>query len=159
MQDIELLPHKLSLHSLGDDIATVKRAIEQLGKPTILVGHSYGGILITNAGYNNPNVTGLVYITALAPDEDESSIDLFEILPQPENVLQIFTNNIITDSGGFPILTRTNLANGLLRTFIQMRQTYWPQCKSQPMNPLPLKNLVQLHGNKCLPGFRSLRMI
>lgn len=92
---------QLSLHSLGDDIATVKRAIEQLGKPTILVGHSYGGILITNAGYNNPNVTGLVYITALAPDEDESSIDLFEILPQPENVLQIFTNNIITDSGGF----------------------------------------------------------
>ena len=92
---------QLSLRSLGDDIATVKRAIEQLGKPTILVGHSYGGILITNAGYNNPNVTGLVYITALAPDEDESSIDLFEILPQPENVLQIFTNNIITDSGGF----------------------------------------------------------
>lgn len=92
---------QLSLHSLGDDIATVKRAIEQLGKPTILVGHSYGGILITNAGYNNPNVTGLVYIAALAPDEDESSIDLFEILPQPENVLQIFTNNIITDSGGF----------------------------------------------------------
>jgi pimeloyl-ACP methyl ester carboxylesterase len=92
---------QLSLRSLGDDIATVKRAIEQLGKPTILVGHSYGGILITNAGYNNPNVTGLVYIAALAPDEDESSIDLFEILPQPENVLQIFTNNIITDSGGF----------------------------------------------------------
>lgn len=92
---------QLSLRSLGDDIATLERAIEQLGKPTILVGHSYGGILITNAGYNNPNVTGLVYITALAPDEDESSIDLFEILPQPENVLQIFTNNIITDSGGF----------------------------------------------------------
>ena len=92
---------QLSLRSLGDDIATVKRAIEQLGKPTILVGHSYGGIVITNAGYNNPNVTGLVYIAALAPDEDESSIDLFEILPQPENVLQMFTNNIITDSGGF----------------------------------------------------------
>jgi pimeloyl-ACP methyl ester carboxylesterase len=92
---------QLSLRSLGDDIATVKRAIEQLGKPTILVGHSYGGIVITNAGYNNPNVTGLVYIAAFAPDEDESSIDLFEILPQPENVLQMFTNNIITDSGGF----------------------------------------------------------
>jgi pimeloyl-ACP methyl ester carboxylesterase len=92
---------QLSLHSLGDDIATVKRAIEQLGKPTILVGHSYGGIVITNAGYNNPNVTGLVYIAAFAPDEDESSIDLFEILPQPENVLQMFTSNIITDSGGF----------------------------------------------------------
>lgn len=92
---------QLSLRSLGDDIAIVKRTMEQLGKPTILVGHSYGGIVITNAGYNNPNVTGLVYIAAFAPDEDESSIDLFEILPQPENVLQMFTNNIITDSGGF----------------------------------------------------------
>jgi pimeloyl-ACP methyl ester carboxylesterase len=92
---------QLTLRSLGDDVATVKRAIEQLGKPTILVGHSYGGEVITNAGYNNPNVTGLVYIAALAPDEGETAIDLFEILPQPENVLQMFTNNIITDSGGF----------------------------------------------------------
>jgi pimeloyl-ACP methyl ester carboxylesterase len=92
---------QLSLRSLEDDIATVKRAIEGLGGPTILVGHSYGGIVITNAGYNNPNVTGLVYIAAFAPDKGESTIDLFEILPQPENVLQMFTKNILTDSGGF----------------------------------------------------------
>jgi pimeloyl-ACP methyl ester carboxylesterase len=92
---------QLSLRSLEDDIATVKRAIEELGKPTILVGHSYGGIVISNAGYNNTNVTGLVYIAAFAPDKGESTVDLFEILPQPENVLQMFTNNILTDSGGF----------------------------------------------------------
>jgi pimeloyl-ACP methyl ester carboxylesterase len=92
---------QLSLRSLGDDIATVNRAIEGLGRPTILVGHSYGGVVITNAGYNNPNVTGLVYIAALAPDKGESTIDLFEILPQPENILQMFTNNIIIDSAGF----------------------------------------------------------
>jgi pimeloyl-ACP methyl ester carboxylesterase len=92
---------QLSLRSLGDDIATVNRAIEELGRPTILVGHSYGGVVITNAGYNNSNVTGLVYIAALAPDKGESTIDLFEILPQPENILQMFTNNIIIDSAGF----------------------------------------------------------
>lgn len=92
---------QLSLRSLEDDIATVKHAIEELGGPTILVGHSYGGMVITNAGYNNPNVTGLVYIAAFAPDKGESTIDLFEILPQPENVLQMFTNNILTDSGEF----------------------------------------------------------
>jgi pimeloyl-ACP methyl ester carboxylesterase len=34
-----------------------------------LVGHSYGGFVISNAGYNNPNVTGLVYVAALAPDQ------------------------------------------------------------------------------------------
>ena len=52
----------LRLHNLADDINTVKRAIDIIGKPTILVGHSYGGEVISNAGYNNPNVTGLVYL-------------------------------------------------------------------------------------------------
>ena len=59
----------MPLHNLADDVATVKRAIELVGKPVILVGHSYGGEVISNAGYNNPNVTGLVYIAAFAPDE------------------------------------------------------------------------------------------
>src|ERR671910_2201070 len=63
---------QLPLHSLADDVATVKRAIDLVGGPTILVGHSFGGEVITNAGYNNPNVTGLVYIAAFAPDEGQS---------------------------------------------------------------------------------------
>jgi pimeloyl-ACP methyl ester carboxylesterase len=62
---------QLPLHNTDEDIATVKRAVELVGGPTILVGHSYGGYVISNAGYNNPNVTGLVYIAAFAPDEGE----------------------------------------------------------------------------------------
>ena len=58
---------QLPTHSLSDDVETVKRAISHIGGPTILVGHSYGGEVITNAAYNNPNVTGLVYIAAFAP--------------------------------------------------------------------------------------------
>lgn len=63
---------QLPLHSLKDDVATVKRAISLVGGggPTILVGHSYGGFIITNAAYNNKNVTGLVYIAAYAPKEN-----------------------------------------------------------------------------------------
>ena len=57
----------LPLHSLTDDVATVKRAIGLLGGPTILVGHVYGGFVITNAPYNTPNVKGLVYIAPPAP--------------------------------------------------------------------------------------------
>src|SRR5215813_11804616 len=53
---------QLPLHSLSDDVNTVKRAIDLLGGPTVLVGHSYGGMVISNAAYNNPNVKGLVYI-------------------------------------------------------------------------------------------------
>ena len=58
---------QLPLHSLADDIATVKRAIDLVGGPVILVAHSYGGFVITNAGYNDSNVKGLVYIAAYAP--------------------------------------------------------------------------------------------
>ena len=51
---------QLPFHSVADDVATVKRAVELVGGPTLLVAHLYGGFVITNAAYNNPNVTGLV---------------------------------------------------------------------------------------------------
>jgi pimeloyl-ACP methyl ester carboxylesterase len=63
---------QLPLHNSADDIATVKRAIELAGGPVLLVGHSHGGFVITNAAYSNPNVTGLVYVAAFAPDKGES---------------------------------------------------------------------------------------
>ena len=89
---------QLPLHTLGDDVATVERAVELIGGPAILVGHSYGGVVITNAGYNNPNVTGLVYLAALAPDENETINDFFEQLP--EESLKAFTENTQLDSAG-----------------------------------------------------------
>lgn len=90
---------QLPLHSLEDDIFTVERAIKRLGGPAILVGHSYGGEVITNAGYNSPNVTGLVYIAALAPDEGETGNDFFEQLP--EEFSKRFTEYTALDSAGF----------------------------------------------------------
>jgi pimeloyl-ACP methyl ester carboxylesterase len=57
--------------SLADDVAVTKRALAGLDGPAILVGHSYGGVVITEAG-NDPKVAGLVYIAAFAPDNGES---------------------------------------------------------------------------------------
>jgi pimeloyl-ACP methyl ester carboxylesterase len=57
--------------SLADDVAFAKRAIDGQNGPVILVGHSYGGAVISEAG-NNPKVAGLVYITAFALDKGES---------------------------------------------------------------------------------------
>ena len=79
----------MPLHDLADDVATVKRTIELVGKPVILVGHSYGGEVITNAGYNNPNVTGLVYVAAFAPDEGESLTTFVSPKDFPEGFLML----------------------------------------------------------------------
>jgi pimeloyl-ACP methyl ester carboxylesterase len=57
--------------SHADDVAVTKRAIDAQGEPVVLVGHSYGGAVITEAG-NDPNVAALVYIAAFAPDTGES---------------------------------------------------------------------------------------
>jgi pimeloyl-ACP methyl ester carboxylesterase len=57
--------------SLADDVAVTKRAIAAQNGPVILVGHSYGGVVITEAG-NDPKVAGLVYVAAFAPDKGES---------------------------------------------------------------------------------------
>jgi hypothetical protein len=50
----------------------------------VLLGHPYDGIVITNAAYNNKNVTGLVYVAALAPDEGQSLGDFFDIAKLPK---------------------------------------------------------------------------
>jgi pimeloyl-ACP methyl ester carboxylesterase len=67
--------------SLAGDVAVTKRAIAEQNGPVILVGHSYGGVVITEAG-NDPKVAGLVYITAFAPDRGESVSSLIKDPPQ-----------------------------------------------------------------------------
>ena len=88
---------QLAAHSLADDVATVKRAIDLIGAPVILVGHSYGGFVITNAAYNNPSVKGLVYVAAFAPDEGESTGNFVDVAKLPPGLL-------VPDSGGFVYL-------------------------------------------------------
>ena len=59
------------LNSIADDVASTNRLINAQDGPVLLVGHSYGGAVITEAG-NNPRVAGLVYVAAFAPDEGET---------------------------------------------------------------------------------------
>jgi pimeloyl-ACP methyl ester carboxylesterase len=66
--------------SLKDDVAVTKRTLEAQDGPAILVGHSYGGAVITEAG-THPKVAGLVYITAFAPDKGESVASLIKDPP------------------------------------------------------------------------------
>jgi pimeloyl-ACP methyl ester carboxylesterase len=66
--------------SLEDDVAVTNRVLAAQDGPAILVGHSYGGAVITEAG-NHPKVAGLVYITAFAPDKGESVAALIKNPP------------------------------------------------------------------------------
>jgi pimeloyl-ACP methyl ester carboxylesterase len=66
--------------TLEDDVAVTRRVIASQKGPVILVGHSYGGAVITEAG-NDPKVAGLVYITAFAPDKGESVSTLIKDPP------------------------------------------------------------------------------
>src|SRR5438046_10483416 len=66
--------------SLTDDVAVTKRIVAAQPGPVILVGHSYGGAVITEAG-NDPKVVGLVYVTAFAPDRGESVSTLIKDPP------------------------------------------------------------------------------
>src|ERR1700731_4425244 len=81
-----------SLDSLEGDVAAVTRALGRVSSPAILVGHSYGGTVITAAG-TDPRVAGLVYIAALAPDEGETGQGLQEQFP----VTDIFAHIEIAD--------------------------------------------------------------
>ena len=81
-----------SLDTLEGDVAAVTRALGRVSSPAILVGHSYGGTVITAAGTDD-RVAGLVYIAALAPDEDETSQSLQEQFP----VTDIFSHIEIAD--------------------------------------------------------------
>ena len=71
--------------SLADDAAFTKRVIADQKSPVILVGHSYGGVVVTEAG-NDPKVAGLVYITAFAPDAGESVASLIANPPPGASV-------------------------------------------------------------------------
>jgi pimeloyl-ACP methyl ester carboxylesterase len=67
----QVIAAQYGLDTLAGDVTTVRRTLRRVSSPAILVGHSYGGSVITAAGTDD-RVTGLVYIAALAPDADET---------------------------------------------------------------------------------------
>jgi pimeloyl-ACP methyl ester carboxylesterase len=95
------------LTSLADDVAATRRAIALQDGPVLLVGHSYGGVVITEAG-NDPKVVGLVYVAALAPSDGESVASISK--PYPPTPLG---SEIHADADGFLTLTPKGIAEDL----------------------------------------------
>jgi pimeloyl-ACP methyl ester carboxylesterase len=78
----------IPLTSFAEDVAATKRAIGAQEGPVLLVGHSYGGVVITEAG-NDAKVTGLVYVAAFAPDAGQSIGDVSKGFPQPPGATEL----------------------------------------------------------------------
>jgi pimeloyl-ACP methyl ester carboxylesterase len=90
------------LTSLADDIAATKRVLDLQQGPTLLVGHSYGGMVITEAG-NAPNVVGLVYIAAFIPDQGQSALDLLSQAPAANKDMRATKDGFLyIDPAAFP---------------------------------------------------------
>jgi pimeloyl-ACP methyl ester carboxylesterase len=88
----EVIAAQYGLDTPEGDVATVIRTLGRVSSPAILVGHSYGGSVITAAGVDD-RVAGLVYLAALAPDEDETSQGLQDQFP----VTDVFSHIEVAD--------------------------------------------------------------
>lgn len=87
------------LTSFADDVAATKRIIALQDGPVLLVGHSYGGVIITEAG-NDPKVAGLVYVAAFAPGDGQSITDISKPFPPTPGL-----SGLKSDKSGFAALT------------------------------------------------------
>ena len=112
--------------SLSDDVAATKRILATYDGPVILVGHSYGGAVITEAG-NDPRVAGLVYIAAFAPDKGESVASLIKDPPAGAPVPPILPPQdgyLLLDAEKFPASFAADVAPGKA-AFMAASQVPW----------------------------------
>lgn len=97
------------LTSLAEDVAHTQRAIARLEGPIVLVGHSWGGVVITEAG-NDDKVSALVYVAAMSPGSGESATDGLKAYPPTPGL-----SGLLVDAQGFAILS----ADGVAQNFAQ----------------------------------------
>ncbi|KAF9310132.1 hypothetical protein BG003_008884 [Podila horticola] len=94
---------QLPLSSIPNDIAKTKVALATLPGPIVIVGHSFGGYVITNAAYDDSNVAALVYVAAFGPDEGEDVVGL------GKNYTALPSNQLfVPDSNGMVTLSQPN---------------------------------------------------
>jgi pimeloyl-ACP methyl ester carboxylesterase len=105
--------------SLEDDVAVTRRVLARQRTPTILVGHSYGGAVITEAG-NDPTVAALVYIAAFAPDRGESVATITKAPP-----LDTPVSPMLAPQEGFLFLDKAKFADSYAADVDSEKAAFW----------------------------------
>lgn len=104
---------QIPLTSFADDVAAVQRDLRVIGGPTLVVAHSYGGAVITQAAQDAPNVVGLAYIAAVAPDTGEAAgifNQLAPPLPSQADFVPIDQPHVGQNNAPFVIIRRDKFA-------------------------------------------------
>jgi pimeloyl-ACP methyl ester carboxylesterase len=128
------------LRGLSSDAAYVASILDTIPGPIILVGHSYGGAVITNAATGNPNVKALVYIDGFVPDEGETGFDLLGMEPPPGASPSCVAGNPTTI---FNLVPYPGAPPGDFDLYI--KQEVYPSCFA---NTLPAKQAAVLAASQ-----------
>jgi pimeloyl-ACP methyl ester carboxylesterase len=104
-----VIASQIPLTSFADDVAAVQRDLRTLSGPTVVVGHSYGGAVVTQAAERNPQVVAVVYLAAIAPDTGEIPLvinDLAPPLPSGADIVPIDLPNVGENGAPYVIVRR-----------------------------------------------------
>lgn len=127
---------QLPLTSLADDVAVTRQALALLSGPTILVGHSYGGMVISNAGTNVSNLIGLVYASAFAPVQGESHNNItakFSPAPVSHHIVPSYRRGFVwIDPPAFPQDFIQDVPLAQARVLAVAQKPIMPACFSTP---------------------------
>jgi pimeloyl-ACP methyl ester carboxylesterase len=135
------------LNSLADDVARLRQVLEFQDGPTIVVGHSYGGQIMTALGAEAPNVAGLVYVAAFGLDEGESLGELLSQGPASPALAHLFT-----DARGFGWLSEDDFVQHFAADVgpTQARVLYAVQ---QPLATSAFGDVMEVPAWKSLPSW------
>lgn len=135
------------LSSYADDVATTKRVIESLKGPVVVVGHSYGGAVITSAAAGNPNVTALVYVAAFAPDAGE----VFGVLNEKYGASALATA-LVPDAGGYLTIDRSKF-RGVFAGDVSPDQASVMAATQKPVNHTVFGQSLPVAAWKTIPSW------
>jgi pimeloyl-ACP methyl ester carboxylesterase len=136
---------QIPLTSFADDVSATQRAIALEDGPVLLVGHSYGGAVITEAG-NDPKVAGLVYVSAVAPDKGESALGLISSVPTP------IGSELRPDKSGFLKLTPKGIAEDFAQD-LSAQEIAVLTATQVPVNVAAMKGEVTIPAWKSKPSW------
>jgi len=104
-QGLNVISVQNPLTSLADDVAATRRALDAQTGPVVLVGHSWGGMVITEVG-DHPRVKSLVYVASFAPSAGQSIVDMTKDYPKSSGL-----DHVVSDKDGFVSMTLEGITN------------------------------------------------